>query len=104
MKVEVLVGLRDAMAPDESVPLPGQSSRPAKATPSTDDASTSRAENACEPNEATEANPGDLLTAFLQRTLLAGHMRLVCNQITCRLSDQTCLICQKDGLMEIVWV
>ena len=58
MKVETLVGLRDAMAPDEAVPLPGQSSGPAEATPPDNDASSSRAEDACEPDKATEAHPG----------------------------------------------
>lgn len=62
MKVEVLIGLRDAMAPDEEVPLPGQSSRPAEATPTDDGASSGRSENAYEPDKASDAHPGSFIS------------------------------------------
>ena len=102
MKVEALVGLRDAMAPDEAVPLPGQSSRPAKATPPDDDASSSKAENACEPDKAPEAYPGDFYCRYpLQGTLLAVCMRPVCTQGTCSSSYCTCLIGQISGPSEM---
>ena len=61
VKVEALIGLRDAMAPDEAVPVPGQSSRPAEATPPDNDASSSRAENAREQEKASDAHPGSFI-------------------------------------------
>ena len=101
VKVEALVGLRDAMAPDEAVPLPGQSSRPAEATPPDDVASSSRAENASEPEEATEAHPGNLICSYsLQGTHPAVRMRPVCKQGTRPSSYCTRLIAQTSGLLQ----